>query len=80
MPERLAIIETEMGYIKDDLKDIRVNDLPHIFDKVEKIEDTLKTMQNNFRGRWTGKDKALVYAAFITALVAAVGYVISSFQ
>ena len=76
--ERLAVIETEIGYMKDDLKDLRVNDLPHIFDKVEKIESTLKTIQENIKGRWTGKDKALVYAALVTALIAAAGYIVQS--
>ena len=84
MRERLGIIENEVTHIKENLKNIRENELRHIYDKLDKITvfcETLKadlrTIKNNSKSKLTGRDKAVVYGAalagFASIIVALIG-------
>lgn len=80
--ERLAIIETEMRYIKDsilhietNLREITDNHLGHVKQEIDELRDQTRTMRE-FCAKMQaikkyglkGRDKAIVWGSLITAI------------
>jgi len=64
---RLAVMETTVNFIKDELKDIKINHLKHIYEKIECI---IKKMSNPRLPLWA---TFLITALFslVTGLIVA---------
>ncbi len=79
--ERIAIVETELKYITKKLDEIVDTRLPQIYKSLETIQSNwiIHKVECEKSGKLMGKDKAIVYGAFLTAMSLIIIEVIRSF-
>lgn len=70
--ERVAVCETEITHLKDVVKRVCENDLPHIYDKLDAITSSLASLRRDIKDihnqeKLGKKEKAAIVVAVITA-------------